>query len=660
MQTYNARDLLELSDEQLWALPEDRHLIQFADGVVESDTRKTIMSTYMWYPLRSFPDVPIRKSFCITADKRFNGGVMLNLINTAVWSADDFYHGQLDKEVLAEIIFETINRIYNHMTVRLAAHVATFSMFDILPLMDDEGIVKAIVEAEPFKSSIMEAHTKIAKRLYDDRVLIGNPIAEAARSGTISMGQLQQCFIRGEMTDIDSSIFPYAIMEGYFRGITGLYEAMIESRSGAKSHIFNTELLKETEYFNRLIQLICQYVQRMHPGDCGGKPIDWIIVEDLIHTMAGKYYYDDQDQLVEITGKEKWPAGTVIRMRSVLACIHPDPEGICETCYGKIAAGIPKGTNVGQVTGVVVGDKITSSVLQTKHLDSTNSVDKYKLTAVEAKYLKYGPKPETLHLKSSLLGKRVVLTVFDTEIANLSDIMVVHDVTNLNAERISSLTRVLITVDDGKGNIEQDELCVSLFNRKASLSHEALAHIQTHKWEKLTERAGNTVIDLTGFDFDKPLFTLPLTHVNMFENMTHIKAFLFSSSSGNPKRLGARRKAGEKEVRTNKLTDFSDPVEALQVTTMKLNSKLNINIVHAEVLMYTLMVRSAADNDYRLPIPGTSGHFHSYVEILRNRSLSGFMAYQNQITAYLSPLSFTNRKRNDHPYDLLLMGGSLE
>jgi hypothetical protein len=145
----------------------------------------------------------------------------------------------------------------------------------------------------------------------------------------------------------------------------------------------------------------------------------------------------------------------------------------------------------------------------------------------------------------------------------------------------------------------------------------------------------------------------------MFENMTHIKAFLFSSTSGNPKRLGARRKAGEKEVRTNKLTDFADPVEALLVTTMKLNSKLKINIVHAEMLMYTLMVRNAADNDYRLPIPGISGHFHSYVEILRNRSLSGFMAYQNQITAYLSPQSFTNRKRNDHPYDLLLMGGQL-
>ncbi|MFO5836853.1 hypothetical protein ACLBSM_32700, partial [Klebsiella pneumoniae] len=68
---------------------------------------------------------------------------------------------------------------------------------------------------------------------------------------------------RGFPTVINSDIFKYPVTSGYFDGIWNLYENMIESRSGTKALLYNKELLRVSEYFNRKSQLIAQYVQRL-------------------------------------------------------------------------------------------------------------------------------------------------------------------------------------------------------------------------------------------------------------------------------------------------------------------------------------------------------------------------------------------------------------
>ncbi len=653
MNRYNARDLLALTVDELWSLPEERHIIVFDDGELTTHTRATITSVYLWYIIQQYPDTPILKEFHL-GGQTFSSKLMVGLINKVIWTVHD--HHQVDPEVLAKWAFDTTNRFYNDFTVRLAAHVSSMSMFDVLEIMYHPEVQKANKEVEPTQASIEEeCYPRLKKVLTEAPELNGNPMADACRSGTASAGQVLQCVgPRGFMTDINSDIFPEPIMTGYIEGINGLYESTIESRSGSKSLLYNKELLRSTEYFNRKTQLIAEYVRNLHPGDCGTPHVrDFPVMHDNLKSLEGKYHVVD-GKLEVLRGDEEHLCGKHIKLRSVFGCIHPDPAGVCLTCYGELGLAIPYGTNVGQVSAVSMGDKITSSVLSTKHLDSTSRVEKFHLEGVEAKYLEYGKEPEMLYLKKKHRNKSIRLVVARQEAPNLADVLMLNDLDNYPVANASQITMMQFIVDEGDEGQTQDVLRVSLYNRRSSFSKELLRHISKTRWTH--DSRDNIVIDLTGFDLTQPLLSLPFKHVNMHEVMKRIQSFLHSSSDSENKKL----KVSTRDVSRNKLKflkNYKDPTEALVSFTAMLNEKLNINIVHCEILLYAMMVRSSAQRDYRLPIPGFDGSFENYNNLMMNRSLSAAMAYEKQSAPLVSPSSFVYTDRNDHPYDLIVLGG---
>jgi len=374
MNQYNARDLLNMPLESLWGLPNERHEILFEDGKkIQSHTRETILSVYHWFPLLKYEQAPILPAYHI-AGRQFTSKLQIQLINAAIWGIHAHYNEEPDTGDLALLAFETIGRYYNDFTTKLSEYVMTLSMFDVLEVMDHPDVVKANREVKPTTLSIAEeCYPAIENAIMTSPQLKGNPIAEAAKAKTLKMGQLLQCVgPRGFITDIDSTIFPHPIMTGYIEGMTSLHDVMIESRSGSKSLIYNKDLLRGTEYFNRKTQLVAQYVQRLQPGDCGTPHlIDMPILTDTLKNFRGKYYVNEAGVLDWIRGDETHLEGTTLKMRSVLGCIHPDPQGVCATCYGRLSFSVPKGTNIGHISAVSMGDKITSSVLATKHLDSS-------------------------------------------------------------------------------------------------------------------------------------------------------------------------------------------------------------------------------------------------------------------------------------------------
>jgi hypothetical protein len=656
MNRYKARELLALPTDQLWALPEERHVLVFDDGELTTHTRATITSVYLWWGLIEFPETPMLKEFHI-GDNVFSSKLVIRLINKVIWAIYDQY--QTDPEQLAKLAFDTTNRFYNDFTVNLAPHVSTMSMFDTLDVMYHPDIQKANKEAEPFQKSIEEVcYPRLKEVLLSSPDLDHNPLALACRSGTAPVGQVLQCVgPRGFMTDINSDIFPEPIMTGYIEGINGLYESTIESRSGSKSLLYNKELLRSTEYFNRKTQLIAEYVQTLHPGDCGTTHcLDFPVLHSTLKSLNGKYHVVN-GKLERLTGTETHLLNTTIQLRSILGCTHPDPAGICLTCYGELGLGIPRGTNLGQVSAVSMGDKITSSVLSTKHLDSTSRVEKYILPKLEAKFLTYGKEPEMLYLTKPYRNKSIRLVVARQEAPNLADVLMLNDLDNYPVSNASQLTMMQIIVDEGEEEQAQELLRVSLYNRRSSLSRELLGHIAKTRWTH--DSRDNIVIDLTDFDKTQPILSLPFKHVNMHEVMKRIQSFLHSSSDSESKKL----KVPTRDVSKNKVKYLkgynkdNDPTSALVDFTTMLNEKLNINIAHCEVLLYAMMVRSIVQRDYRLPKPGVHGSFETYNNLMMNRSLSAAMAFEKQSSPLVSPSSFVYTERNDHPYDLIVMGG---
>lgn len=662
MNRYHARDLLNMAEDDLWALPEERHIVVFDDGELETHTRATITSVYLWYPVLKFEGMSLKTDYHL-GSRRFTSKRMLQILNTVVWDIHAAMDEAVDSEHLAFLCMSTVNRFYNVFTVRLSAYVATMSLIDMVEIMEHPAIAKANAEVKPTQHSIEDqCYPTITKELMEAPELSGNPVAEGCRSGTQKMGQVLQCVGPiGYRTDIGSQIFQNPIMTGFVQGQNTLHDNMIESRSGAKSLLYNKYLLRNTEYFNRKTQLVAQYVQNLHMGDCGTPhTIRVPVLENLLPQMRGKYYKKPDGGLDWLRGDEKHLIGQEIEVRSVMGCTHSDPGGVCLTCYGRLGFSIPHGTNIGQVSAVSMGDKITSSVLSTKHLDSTARVEKFRLSGTEKEYLRIPKDDEVLYLKESLHKKSLKVTVLKDEANSLADVLMLPDLAEYDVANATQFTQIMLTTYDGNGQEEDnDVLTVSLYNRRSSFSREMLEHIKRVRW--VNDEKGNPVIDISSFDVNKPFLVLPFKHVNMYEVMVRIQSFLHSGSDSESKKLGrGRKRKKDKEVKPNYLKDYRrNPVDGLVVLFQMLNEKLSINLVHCEILAYAMMVRSSADRDYRLPVPGISGMYEKYSVLMENRSLSAAMAFEKQDRPLINTQSFLQTRRNDHPYDMLLMGGKV-
>lgn len=658
MRKLKARDILLMDEDALWNLPEERHILVFDDGEIVTHTRATIISAYLWYPLLEFPDFPILKSFHIQ-DDWFSSKGMLQLLNNVVWSIHDETGETIHPEIIARLAFDTVNRCYNAWTTRLSAYVSSWSMFDIIEVMDHPKIKESNAKVEPYGHSIDQNTKEIISVLKDPNELRGNPMADAIKSGTLKGDQAAQGIgCRGSVTDANSMLFPHPVMKGYIQGIDTLHDNLVESRTGTKSLTYNKDLLRETEYFNRKMQLLAQYVRNLHRGDCGStRLIEVPVLKELLPRMRGKYYQSEPGKLSWLRGDEKHLIGKTILMRSVLSCQHPDPQGICSVCYGRLSFNIPDVSNLGHCSAVQAGDKITSSVLSTKHHESSSSVEPFVLQGDVANYLRYGEEPESLYLKKHLKGKSMKVVVRRDEAMSLADVLLVKDLTDYPAGNATSLTDIGLLIDNGDEGITSEVLRVSLYNRKSSFSTALLEHIQRKHWAH--DARGNIVIDLEGFDLSKPLLVLPHMHVNMHEVMKHIQSFLHSGvdSSDNKLRTGTPANRRDKKKPMAFLKNYKDPVTALTVFASMINAKLSLNFAHCEILLYGMMVKSSVGQDFSLPKPGVDGAFEKYSTLMANRSLSAAMAYEKQDKVLINPRIFINKERNSHPYDLILMGG---
>lgn len=645
---YKARDLLKLSTEAIWHLPNGRIELEFDDGVINTTVKETIFSWYLWEPQRRYSKTPLLKHHHI-GNERLNANTHLKLLGNSMWDAYDAYEHDaqpIDIEVLCKLAYDVTNWLYNDFTYKLEEWVSGISILDFLDVVDHPKIRAANDALEPNKYSIEKTYSEVKQVLLDPQELPGNAVAKAAKSGLVSMGQILQCVsARGYLTDIDSNIFPNPILRGWMSGLRSLHDSMIESRSAAKALMFAKDPLAETEYFNRKMQLGAATLRNINPGDCGSKKFKlWRVRAADLDRMAGKYYFLDDGSMRKIygAGKDQHLVGTQIKLRTVFDCDHPDPYGVCSACFGDLALSIPRGTNAGHVSTTVLCEAVSQRVLSTKHEDGSANVDDLVLGDYEQRYIKVGTDPTTIELADRLRGQRILLTISAEEAKNLPDALHAKNVKDIAISRISALTEVKFTVIHESGVEGANDVAVvpvSMGARLSSMSTDMLEYIREHKWD-LTPQ-GDFIIDLSHWDMDRVMFKLPLKHMNMLDYMNAIGSLIKASTVG-------------KGVKT--LRDYDDPGAALVDLHDLVRSKLFVNLAHLEMIILSTMIRDAETRDHNLPRPGDPVQFGSYQDNMSLRSMSALMAYQGQAVALLDPKSFTVKNRPDHPLDPLLMG----
>lgn len=643
MDIVQAKMFYNLSENEMWGFNKQRFLLEFEDGVIETNLQAAIFSCYSSYFHRYFPKLPYLKCHHI-GDELVTKKSFGELLNNARDMVMDIYGDSVDREEISRMCFDALNLVYNVFTEKLKPHVSTISALDFVNASTQENILKANSTVKPTQDSIEDTYNKITEALVkmDDNSLRKNTLGRMAKSGLVSMGQIRQCIgPRGYITDIDSNLFRDPVLQSFAGGLNTLEGSMKESRSAAKANKFAENNVSDTEYFSREMQLQNAIVTRIHKGDCGSKKYIKInLTASDFNQFLGKYYLDEDNTLKEIRKKDRHLIGKSLKIRSVIKCEHPDHYGVCQVCYGKLADSHPENTNIGHLASIVVGEKTSQNVLSTKHLDMSTRVDEFILDDFDAKFLvstteasRYTSDEITvIKLNPKLKEKHVVITLLADQAVNLTDLDY-HDLKEISASTIGKLSEIKMTIYHKEGFDESVTLSVSMASRLSWLTMDFLEYIKNTGY-KLDSR-GDYTIDLSNWVYTKSLFQLPAKHTDMVQYMRQVKAYVINTGG----------------IKSRNTT----PDDFLMAFYNLVNSKLDVNFVHLEVIILSTMVTDLENGDHRLPVPAWEGEISPYRDNMRLRSMGVSMAYQGQGKELISPKSYIKTNRPDSVYDNLLV-----
>ena len=189
---------------------------------------------------------------------------------------------------------------------KLSAYVETLDATDIVSIIYHPSVQEARAEmlAAPSPNSIAKLYEKVPAILKDPEFLPYNSLKQTAVTGNASVAQINQIIATvGLRTDINSYMFPKPVLDSFGTGIKRLHDFMIESRSASKSLMFQKDPIRDTEYFNRRLQILCQPIRYIFKGDCGtSNTLPWKLQVGDDVALDGSYY-EDEDGILQVIGK---------------------------------------------------------------------------------------------------------------------------------------------------------------------------------------------------------------------------------------------------------------------------------------------------------------------------------------------------------------------
>lgn len=662
----SARKLLLVPIKEVWEHLRGEFTLVMDDGEIQTNHKEVAYSRIFWELIAQYPETPLLLKHHYqnaNKDRIVSSKTHLKMFDAVFWDVVNTYASRgLTADALTQSLYGVNNYMYNELSTCLASHQASMDIVDICEILNDPEVMESqkglIHEPRDTNRSrnqgIIDDVTEVLKKVFKENKYPNNPVSKITRAKLVRAEQVYQGLgVRGYLTDTGSDIFAYPIMTGFVRGMNKFHDVLIESRSASKSLYFSKTPLQDAEYFSRKLQVLCQTLKNIHPGDCGSQNyMNWRVrpttyaddgtvdFKGDLPILIGKYYLDEESQTLKmVKASDTHLIGQRIKMRSIRGCQHPDPYGKCSVCYGGMAENIPPRTNLGQYNSTSMTQKSSQLVMSVKHYDGSSVIDPIKIDAVYKDFLLPSRDNNSYLLNGEFLNdKSTKIIIRQSEALGLPDIRDVKDVTELNITRISEVKEIGIQYKYWKGNVEYlDTVVVPVYMNKrlSSMSHELLDYIKDKGWT--TDDKENYVIDMDDWTWSHPLTILPFRHFNMSDHSNELALIIESRVQNKKTRLNA---SAESELM--KLSDVT-------------NSKLHVNIAVLEVILDASMVVSEEKSDYRIPKPWTEQQLGVLAVTIPCRSLSGAMAYQDHKTFLTNPSSFFNRNRPSHPMDVFVM-----
>ena len=263
----------------------------------------------------------------------------------------------------------------------------TFSLFDIMAFEsrspEFSEIFNTPLKPEMMTNNEIERYLEIAKnRVYDliinDRQSSLYPYISTNIVNQLQMGQM---FVAvGARFDIDKSILPKVIEQGWMHGMKSPSDFFVEAVQTRNAIIVKKESVPDSGYISRKVNIACLNTHtdsRIY--DCGTKHYLSYYVADEKHLrlIEGKYMVVDESipLLKEISVTDKELIGTTIRFRSHTKCITGHKVNkVCCCCLGNKHTSLSN-ARIGGLVSIKIINPITQLGLSAKHGSGTKSED---------------------------------------------------------------------------------------------------------------------------------------------------------------------------------------------------------------------------------------------------------------------------------------------
>jgi hypothetical protein len=666
MRRITARDFMNMDVLGNWPLPDEKLEIEFDDGIMVTNTRRTIVSWFCWELHRQFPLTPIYMRHHIgnaffTAQATLVA--MSNIIRDLHYAyfdptMSDHQETSYDREFAWKTIARVENEIYNHLSINLEEWHTSTNAFHLLELYDHPAMKEAREAIKPNQLAITRAYERSSEILMKDPTLLHNPIVRGLRSKQIKLTQMLQILVcRGYLTDIDQIIFRKPITVGFFEGLTTMHDIMIESCSAKKALISTKKPLRIVEYFNRKMQLSTVVVHTLLWKDCKSERYASIHVDPgMFRSLEGKFYLTNKGQLSPITEFDRHLIGQTIQIRSAMFCNHRGEGAVCRVCFGENAWSVPNRTNIGHVCSTEMCHEGSQLVLSTKHYDGSSVVDEIIISDHDADYICVAM-PDLNNQESDNTDSSAIK--FNPRLSKMEPVLILESrarppvdnasglpsitphtaIEHLSIHRVTSFREVQIRVRNLRNEEYTAHVSVSQGARLGALSKPMLRYIQENGYTVMED--GKFMVDLKDWNFDEVVFGLPMRHSNMLDYMSEIEHFIRSPSKKDDQRVSTVRK----------LKSYTDPVEALIDFHDLVSSKLSVNICHLEVILLSLMRPADDPDDYCLPDIECESMFEEHGTLMAMRSAGGLLAYERQPDTIDNVDSYLIKKRPPHVLD---------
>ena len=655
------RELFKFTPEELRDnLHTDLDILFEDDVVIHMNYREIILTRFIMGIYDAIPNVKIVSKHCIK-NYYTNNFLTSKTINTALEHVikdvvEIYCKPNNDRSILDLLYYnmqQLFNYIYNRLTYVNQAYCNSITVNDLLEIQMVPELLEAIKDVNVKRDypSVTRTYEVLDKIIRTDKRFTNNVISKGYISGAINANQVKQLLAsRGYIAELNKTIFKYPIASSFTLGMSNIYELAIESRSGAKALEMSHKAIQDSEYFARKLQLITMIVERLVDGDCGSKEyLSWYVrpkddtqkyhlpnveisQKSDLPNLLGKYYLNEETGQEEmITSKHTHLEGKTIKLRSALNCCLEDKHAICSKCFGELTYSIPKHFNLGHYCTTVMTEKLSQSILSTKHLTTSASSGAIILDEVASKLLLV--KNNHYYFKPNVLNNKMkwTITVNQFEANGLLGLKSNVDIYKLSVNRVSLIKSIVLTSTNLKtGEINTYHIDIGDKHKRGSFTYEIIEHI-TNNGVKL-DNEDNYVIELDNFNPKKPIIVVPEIEYDFSKLVDNISK------------------------KFDTISPEEDVIEVFLQTIFDLiNTKLDLNIALLEVIVYAFTVASIEKRDFSLGRNSKDRKILKSAAIVPVRSLGVGYGWEKILNDLIfSPTSFYGYNAVDHPMDVVI------